>query len=97
VGVTLVPVTLRKERRLRVLDNRMLRRIFGPVREKVRDKWRRLHFAELYDLHFSANIMSVIKNNVMGGACSTYWVEERCIQCFGWETRWRLLGRRKRR
>jgi len=36
-------LTLRKERRLRVLENRMLRRIFGPKRDEVTGEWRKLH------------------------------------------------------
>jgi len=41
---------LRKERRLRVFENRALRRIFGPNRDVVRGEWRKLHNEELNDL-----------------------------------------------
>jgi hypothetical protein len=41
-------LTLREERRLRVFENKVLRRIFGPKRDEVRGKWRRLHNEELY-------------------------------------------------
>jgi hypothetical protein len=41
---------LREERRLRVFENRMLRRIFGPKRDEVTGVWRKLHNEELHDL-----------------------------------------------
>jgi hypothetical protein len=50
---------LREERRLRVFENRMLRRIFGPKRDKVIGEWRKLH-EELDDLYCSPNIIGVI-------------------------------------
>jgi hypothetical protein len=40
-------LTLRKERRLRVFENWVLRRIFGPKRDEVKGEWRRLHIEEL--------------------------------------------------
>jgi hypothetical protein len=43
-------LTLREERRLRVFENRVLQRIFGPKRDEVTGEWRRLHNEELYDL-----------------------------------------------
>jgi len=42
--------TLREERRLRVFENRVLRRIFGPKGDEVTGEWRRLRNEELYDL-----------------------------------------------
>jgi len=42
---------LREERRLRVFENRMLRRIFGPKRDEVTGEWRKLHYEELNDLY----------------------------------------------
>jgi hypothetical protein len=41
---------LRKERKLRVFENRVLRRIFGPKRDKVTGEWRKLHNEELSDV-----------------------------------------------
>ena len=41
---------LREERKLRVFENMMLRRIFGPRRDEVTGEWRRLHNEELNDL-----------------------------------------------
>jgi hypothetical protein len=43
-------LTLREQQRLRVFENRVLRRIFGPKRDEVTGEWRRLHNEELYDL-----------------------------------------------
>jgi hypothetical protein len=47
--------------RLRVFENRVLRRIFGPKREKVAGGWRRLHDEELHNLFVSSNIIRVMK------------------------------------
>jgi hypothetical protein len=49
------------EGRLRVFENRVLRRILGPRRDEVTGEWRRLHNEELNDLHYSPNIVRVIK------------------------------------
>jgi len=53
--------TLREERKLRVFENMVLRRIFGPRRDEVTGEWRRLRNEELSDLYCSPNIMRVIK------------------------------------
>ena len=55
-------LTLREERKLRVYENMVLRRIFGPRRDKVMGEWRRLHNEELNDLYSSPNIVRVIKS-----------------------------------
>ena len=54
-------LTLREERRLRVFENRVWRRIFGPKRDEVAGEWRKLHNEELNDLYSSPNIVRVIK------------------------------------
>ena len=53
---------LREERRVKVFENRMLRRIFGPKRDEVMGEWRKLHNEELNDLYYSPNIVRVIKS-----------------------------------
>ena len=55
---------MREERKLRVFENMVLRRIFGPRRDEVRGEWRRLHNDELNDL-YSPNIVRVIKSRRM--------------------------------
>jgi len=55
-------LTLGEESRLRVFENRMLRRIFGPKRDEVRGEWRKLHSEELNDLYSSPDIVRVIKS-----------------------------------
>jgi len=59
---------LREERKLRVFENMMLRRIFGPRRDEVTGEWRRLHKEELNDLCSSPNIVRVIKSRRMSWA-----------------------------
>jgi hypothetical protein len=56
---------LREERRLRVFENMLLRRIFGPRRDEVTGEWRRLHNEEINDLYCSPNIVRVIKSRRM--------------------------------
>jgi hypothetical protein len=50
-------LTLREEHRLRVFQNRVLRRIFGPKRDEVTGEWKKLHNKELHDLYFSPSII----------------------------------------
>jgi len=61
-------LTLREERRLRVLENRVLRRIFGPKRDEVTGEWGKLHNEEPNDLYCSPNIVRVIKSKRIGWA-----------------------------
>ena len=58
-------LTLREERKLRVFENMVLRRIFGARWEEVTGKWRRVHNEELNDLYSSHNIVRVIKSRRM--------------------------------
>jgi hypothetical protein len=74
---------LKEKRRLRMFENRVVRRIFGPKRDEVTREWRKLH-NEVNALYSLSNIFRVIKiENEMGGACSANGGEERRIQGFG--------------
>jgi len=93
-------LTLGVERKLRVFENMVLRRIFGPIRDEVTGEWRRLHNKELNDLYCSPNIVRVIKSRRMR------WVghvarmgEERGVYrvLVGKPEGKRLLGRPRRR
>ena len=79
-------LTLREERRLRMFENRVLRRVFGTKRDEVTREWRKLHNEELNDLYCSHNIIRVIKSRRMRWAWHVAGREERCTQGFGRET-----------
>jgi hypothetical protein len=70
---------LREERKLRAFENMVLRRIYGPKRDKVTEEWRRLHNKELNDLYSSPTQYCAgdkIEKNEMGWACGAYgWGE----------------------
>jgi hypothetical protein len=56
---------IKEERRLRVFENRVLRRIFGPKRKDVTGDWRKLHNEELHNLCSSPNIIRMTKSRRM--------------------------------
>jgi hypothetical protein len=58
-------LTLREEHRLRVIENRVLRNIFGPKRDEVTGGWRKLHNEKLHNLYSSPNIFGMIKSRRM--------------------------------
>jgi hypothetical protein len=58
-------LTLREEHRLRVFDNKVLRRIFGPKRGEMTGDWRKLHNEELHNLYSSPNIIKMINSRRM--------------------------------
>jgi hypothetical protein len=73
--------------RLRMFENRVLKRIFGPKRGEVTGEWRKLHNEELNGLHSSPDIIRVIKSRRMGWAGDVARLgQERCIRGFGGET-----------
>jgi len=55
-------LTLREERRLRMFENRVLRRIFGPMRDEITGEGRKLHNEEINYLYCSPNTVRVIKS-----------------------------------
>jgi hypothetical protein len=58
-------LTLREEHKLRVFENRMLRGIFGPERDEVMRRWRKLHNEELHDLYSLPSISRIMKSRRM--------------------------------
>jgi hypothetical protein len=80
---------LREERRLRVFENRVLRRTFGPKRDEITVEWRKLHNEKLHGLYSSTTIVWIMKSRRMrwaghvarmrkGEACKWYrWVNLR--------------------
>jgi len=75
---------LREERKLRVFENMVLRRIFGPRRDEETGEWRTLHNEELNDLYCSTNIVRVIKSCRMrwAGHVARMGEERGCIGCW---------------
>jgi hypothetical protein len=84
MGVNLV-FTLREKHRLRVFQNRVLKRIFGPKRDEVTGEWRKLHNEELRDLYSSPSIIRMIKSRGMRWAGHVARMEEK-------RNAYRLLG-----
>jgi hypothetical protein len=76
---------LREDRRLRALEKRVLRRIFGPKRDEITGEWTQLHNEELHDMHCSLSFIRVIKPRGMRWvghvACKG---DERCKKRFLW-------------
>jgi len=58
-------LTLREERKLRVFEKRVLRKVFGPKRDEVKGEWRKLHNKELNDLYSLPNIVWMVKSRRM--------------------------------
>ena len=92
-------LTLRKERRLRVFENGVVRRIFGPKRDEVTGEWRKLHNEELKGLYSSPNIVRVIKSRRLrwAGHVACMGVGRGCRVMVGKPEGKRPLGRPRRR
>jgi hypothetical protein len=58
-------LTLTEEHRLGMFENRVLRRIFGPKKDEVTGRWRKLHNEKLHDLYSSPSIIRIIKSRRM--------------------------------
>jgi hypothetical protein len=69
---------------MHVFENRVLRRMFGPKRDKVTDEWRKLHIEEINDLYYSSTIVRVMKSRRIrwaghvthmgrGELCTGFW------------------------
>jgi hypothetical protein len=69
-------LTLREEQKLRVFENRVLRKIFGPKRDGVMVGWRKLHNEELHDLYPSPSVIRIIKSRRMRWAGHVAPMEE---------------------
>jgi hypothetical protein len=81
-------LTVREKHKLRVFENRVLRRIFGSRRYVMTGGWRKLHNEELHNLYSSPSIFRIIKSRKMRwtghvarmgrrGTCIVYWLESR--------------------
>jgi hypothetical protein len=93
-------LTLREEHRLRVFENRVLRRIFGPKRDEVTGDWRKLHKEGLRDLYSSPSIIRIIKSRRMrwAGHLARMGEKKEAFRLLvGKPTGKRLLGRSRRK
>ena len=99
-GCETLSLTLREERRLRVFEKRVLRRIFGPTKNEVTREWRRQYIMRSLMICTAHPILlgDKTEKNEMGGTCSAYGREERRIQVLiGKPEGHRPLGRLRRR
>jgi hypothetical protein len=78
-GCETLSLTLREEQRLRVFENRVLRRISGPKRDEVTGGWRKLHNEELHNLYPSPSIIRIIKLRRMrwAGHIGYWWTSHK--------------------
>jgi hypothetical protein len=93
-------LTLREEHRVRVSENRLLRRIFGPNRDEVTGDWRKLHIEQLHDLYSSPSIIEMVKSRRMRWAGHVAQLGEKRISyrlLIGKPEEERPLGRPRRR
>jgi hypothetical protein len=86
-GCEIWSLTLREEHRLRVFENRVLRRIFGPKRDEVTGGWRKLHEEELYNSYSSPSIIRMIQSRRMRWAGHVAQTGRRGMQDIGGNAR----------
>jgi hypothetical protein len=80
-------LTLREEHRLKVFENRVLRRIFGPKRDKVTVEWTKFHNGKLHNFFSSPDIIRPIKSRRMTWAGMWHaWEREETCTGFWWES-----------
>jgi hypothetical protein len=96
-GCETLSLTLREEHKLRVFENRVLRRIFGPKRDEVTGGWRKLHNEELHGLYCTPSIVRVIKAKRMRWAGHVVRMGEAYNILVGRPEWRRPLGRPRRR
>jgi hypothetical protein len=72
---------------LKVFENRVLRRIFGPKRDEVTGEWRKLHNKELHNLYSSPDIIRQVKSRRMRWAGHVARMGEESVQSFGGKAR----------
>jgi hypothetical protein len=61
-GYEIWSLTLREEHRLRVFENRLLRKITGPKRDEIKGEWKKLHNGQLHNLYSTPNIIRNMKS-----------------------------------
>ena len=76
---------MREEDRLKVTENLVLRKIFGPTRDEATGEWRRPNDEELYDLYSARNIIRLVKSRIKLAGHVAGVGQEKCIQGFGGE------------
>jgi hypothetical protein len=84
-SINFVPGDQKCSHKLRVFENRVLRIIFGPKREKVAGGWRTLNNEKFQNLYASPNWGDQVKQDEMGGACSMHGRYNKCVQNFCWK------------
>ena len=72
-------LTLREDHRLRVFENKVLRKKFGAKRDEITGEWRKLHNAELHALYSSPNITRNLKSNLLCQRQTCYRLSQRSI------------------
>jgi hypothetical protein len=93
-------LTLREEYRLRVFENRVLRRIFGSKRDEVMGGWKKLHNEELRDLYSSPSMIRIIKSRRMrwAGHVARMWKNRNVYELnVGHPEDWRQVRRQRRK